>query len=120
MQEVRITEIIEKLETRADNRASSEFIKIFSRIVKDYLAYKRWVEMMIDKNGCYQQKGREHILQGFCDYIALIDDIAQNGIRNPIREMHEDPFGYEIDGYHRMIIWKELGHETIHVANRPS
>ena len=115
MRKVKIDDIISRLNIRNDNGASRQFIRIFSRVVRDYLDYKRWVNSMISKNGQYQNRGQGEIIPRFIEYIYLIEDIAENGIKEPVKEFN-DGMGYEIDGYHRMIIWKELGHDTIEIG----
>jgi hypothetical protein len=72
--------------------------------------------MMIAKNGHYQGRRHEDIVPGFKKYIDLVEDVAENGIKTPIKKV-SDGCGYEIDGYHRLVIWKELGHDTIELDN---
>ena len=115
MPEVEIDEVIRKLSARDDGGASRQFIEMFSRVVRTFLDYKKWVEMMIEKNGQYQGYGRDQIVPGFIECINLIEDISKNGIKNPIEQV-PDHCGYEIDGYHRLIIWKELGHRSVEIV----
>lgn len=112
MREVEIEEIIEKINLRKDQGASKEFVEVFGSVVRSYLAYRKWVMMMIRKNGHYQGKSASRLLPDYFKYIVMIEDIEEIGIQNPIREF-QDGFGYEIDGYHRLVIWKELGHKSV-------
>lgn len=117
MRQERIEKIIERLEQRNDGGASVLFIKTFGEVVRSYRNYKKWVLMMIGKNGQYQQSGEKDIAKKFHEYIDLIEDIEKNGLKEPISEV-SDGCGYEIDGYHRMLILRELGCETIPVIDK--
>ena len=112
MPKVKINDVISKLNVRQDERASRQFINVFGRVVRAYLEYKQWVRMMIEKNGHYQSMDAGYIPTGFIKYITMIEEIEKRGLDAPIRGF-DDWCGYEIDGYHRLVIWKELGHEDI-------
>lgn len=46
---------------------------------------------------------------------ALIDDIAENGIRQPIRYVEHDGVKYVVDGNHRLRAAKALGIRNVPV-----
>jgi len=108
-----IQDLKKALAKRTDGGSSKQFMKMFGRLVEDYIAYKDWVKSMIKKNGDYQgYNSDEQLMQGFIQYIHLIEDIRRSGVKEPIL-VHEDDFGTEIDGMHRLIIADKLGKKTI-------
>ena len=62
------------------------------------------------RNGNYQ--GGKDVDEGFIDNIKLIKDISENGMKEPIR-LYVEREGFEIDGYHRLVIMNKLGNKKI-------
>jgi len=110
MHEVPIQNIINEIAKRKDGDVSIEFLKIFEDMTKSYLAYKKWVEMMIKKNGNYHQ--RTDVIPKLVESLELIDDIVENGMKESVKFLEEKE-GFEVDGHHRIAIMKALGHTTI-------
>ena len=110
MPQANIKELIKKLEDRNDDNASKDFIKMYGDVIDVYFKYRNWVNMMNEKNGIYQHG--ETTKESFLRYIELLEDIEKNGQLVPITKSY-DKFGFEIDGYHRLIILDKLGKKDI-------
>lgn len=74
--------------------------------------YKNWIKCRIKCFGYYGITTKESIEKRLINDIELYKDIKCNGLKHPIL-LYLLNGNIEINGYHRLIIWKELGNIII-------
>lgn len=100
---------------------ANAFFEAFSRFVRSVLdgdiklrdnPYRKWMECRIRCFGRYAGIAEPGIDGRLLRDMNLCHDIRKNGIMEPIVFVRESD-GFEIDGYHRMVVWHELGNDEI-------
>lgn len=116
MPRAEIKKLKKELAKRTDGGMSESFMEMFGKMVEVYLEYGEWIDKILEQNGTYQGYAtREEAIARFKDYLDLIDDIKENGVKVPLYKYH-DEYGTEIDGYHRLIISEKLGKKYVPIS----
>ena len=124
MKSISIKVLIELLSNhRRDNNLSSNFIKAFTSFLKALPSsdaeiyaseYFLWVKNKNKIHKNYRGTSSDESILKMCKKDKdLFLDIRKNGLQDPIRIFREPPYGFEIDGYHRLCIMDTLGYSEI-------
>tara|TARA_B100001245_G_C22512298_1_gene258771 strand:+ start:92 stop:535 length:444 start_codon:yes stop_codon:yes gene_type:complete len=119
---IEVERVIEMLKARNDYNISSDFLFAFENFISsgDDSQYSHWIERAI--SGFYETRGDRSSYRGAKDAEGikkvckedrkLFLNIKKNGMKVPI-SVFKDKYGLDIDGRHRLVIAKALGHDFI-------
>ena len=79
--------------------------------------YRKWIECRIKCFGSYANIKENKIGERLLRDVNLCEDLKMNGLNMPI-VMTWKKDGFEIDGYHRLVIWEKLGNDKIRYTVR--
>ncbi len=107
--EIDIDILIDKLCERGDY--ARDFIETFGKLIDGYFAHKKWMK---EHGGEFKGKlASDDRVHSFClNYMNLAKSIEEKGLLSPI-EIFKSEGNIEIDGWHRLLIMKALGHKII-------
>lgn len=115
MPEIEIEKLVEKIGERTDGGVSKEFLASFTKFAESVIELDNWVGEMIDRQGHFHRETdksetRKHLKKNIDSILGIRDGSIKI---EPITLDRDDPYGWEIDGYHRLSIYRALGKDKI-------